>query len=357
MAHSKDLATIAAAYARALAQDLVGLMGAEMSVKLGGVEVIERNEAFKIGEPLAHATCTPKDDSPGIAHLLIPTEEALVLASQLMGFNTALINEKRKGSFDEELLDAFGEVMNLAAAVLGRVLMAEDGLPDLRSNGVKEIPIPEADSDWLPEGIYRRARFAMELPEGLGSGTFDVLFPSEWADAWFGEIASKKASPAASSGVAQLSPDPVGTGPIVFLDGDEEDRRTAEGIEDDLGRSVWTFGPAEFGLETIEEVEDAAAFVVAWDLGGRSGLDVLETLLLDIRTRNIPIVMASPNPTRNMVMAAMRAGAHSFVFKPYTSEELRVRLAEVLGGPQEGEGDSFDAAEPSDTASEQMPAE
>jgi CheY-like chemotaxis protein len=118
-----------------------------------------------------------------------------------------------------------------------------------------------------------------------------------------------------------------GPGAIVFLDPSAEARDQAEELEEELGGlPIWTFEPAEFGADTFEEIAEASAIVIEWNLQGQCGIDVLEALLFDERTREIPVLLASASPTRAMVMAALRCGARSFTMKPYQADELRRRL-------------------------------
>lgn len=101
----------------------------------------------------------------------------------------------------------------------------------------------------------------------------------------------------------------------------------AEELEPELGGfPIWTFDPAEFCAETFDEIAEASAIVIEWNLQGQCGIDLLEALLFDERTREVPVVLASAVPTRAMVLAALRCGARSFTMKPYQADELRRRL-------------------------------
>jgi len=128
---------------------------------------------------------------------------------------------------------------------------------------------------------------------------------------------------------------PPGPGPLVFFDPTTRDRDQAEELESELGLTIWTFDPAEFCAETFEEIAEASAIVVEWNLQGQCGIDLLEALLYDERTRRVPVILASAAPTRSMVTAALRCGARSFTRKPYQADELRRRLASA-GARQPG---------------------
>ena len=106
-------------------------------------------------------------------------------------------------------------------------------------------------------------------------------------------------------------------GAIVVIDADEESRHQAEDLEDSTGWTLWTFDPAEFGFDAFEEVSEAAAIVLDWDLGGYSAVDLVETLVRDPRTKQVPVVVVSATPTKSMVTTALRAGARGFAFKQH----------------------------------------
>ena len=60
-----------------------------------------------------------------------------------------------------------------------------------------------------------------------------------------------------------------------------------------------------------------------WEVGGRAGLELLEVLQRDPDTSEVPLLMSSDALTRAMVWSALRAGARSFLMRPYEEEELR----------------------------------
>jgi CheY-like chemotaxis protein len=113
---------------------------------------------------------------------------------------------------------------------------------------------------------------------------------------------------------------------LVALDGGEEDRARLQGLQEALGRPVWCVDPGQFGLDMLEDLSQAGAVILEWDLGTRLGLEVLGVLARDPRTSPLRVALASAAPTRSMVMAALRAGAWTFLCKPYDAEEIMRRL-------------------------------
>lgn len=120
---------------------------------------------------------------------------------------------------------------------------------------------------------------------------------------------------------------------LVVIDPSLEDRSRAEALESELGCTVWALDPNELTPELLEELCEAAAIVVEWNLGAYTGLDVLSNLLRHERLRRIPIALSSSRPTRTMVTLAIRSGASTFLLKPYEAGEIRARLLAEASSP------------------------
>lgn len=116
--------------------------------------------------------------------------------------------------------------------------------------------------------------------------------------------------------------------PLVVIDASPEERARLEASAEELGRPVLAFDPAGLRAQRILQLEGMAGIVVAWDLGGRSGLDWVEALAPHAAARAIPILMASEAATRARVAMAVRAGAKGFLSRPYDLDELRVAIGE-----------------------------
>jgi PleD family two-component response regulator len=116
-------------------------------------------------------------------------------------------------------------------------------------------------------------------------------------------------------------------GALVLVESTLDEAIDTEALQSELGRSVVVVDFVALGDEAFEQLAQAATIVVPWDLGPQCGLDVVEALLHDERTRHAWIAMASPAPTRAAVALARSAGAHGFVFQPYRVEELERHLA------------------------------
>jgi len=113
---------------------------------------------------------------------------------------------------------------------------------------------------------------------------------------------------------------------IIVIDGDPVSRNAAEDLEDELDRQVIAMDSTDFDLDGSEEILEAGAFIVAWDLAIRSGADLIESLRQDERLADRPILVASNRIDRGLVRAALSVGADGVCRHPYEAEEVRARL-------------------------------
>jgi len=322
-------------FCEAFGEDLTGLIGSDIQIVEPVVTASHRNNLFDDEVPLAFTKCVSKDGSGTHLIVILPVTDAVVLGALLMVIGSAHIEERKTIGLDAEMLDAYGEIMNVANGILSRALEAI-GAGGLQAGTTTEISIDDTEN--LPEGVYRLLRHHIAFPDGFGSGRVDIVIPAASDEAWFGgetaddipddetrdeERAQREIAREERGEIAEE----LEIGPIAVVDSNDDDRSDAEGMEDALGVSVWTFEPKEFGLELLEEIAEACAVIVEWDLSGQSGLDVLETLLIDERTRNIPVFLSSSAPTERIVVTALRAGARSFLMKPFDPDEVKRRLS------------------------------
>jgi len=223
------------------------------------------------------------------------------------------IEARRKEGLDDDLRDAFGEVMNMAAAILSRIGEAME-LPALARDETRE----GLDAEGLGGGRLRRARWRLVLPD-QPEGRIELWVPEETLSEWFGEALGE-------GGSDPEPPEAAGGGTLVIVDPGEADREAVEAMEPELGCAIWALEPDQLGAESFEELADASAVILEWDLGPCTGLDVLHALQAEERTAHLPVALASARPTRRMVMSALHAGATTFIMKPYETWEIRTRL-------------------------------
>lgn len=325
-AKSHDLEEIGRAYAKALTIDLEALVG--VRVKLGSpeVSVVKAAAVITDSEPMAVTRCHNKNDDEQIYYCTVTRALAVSLGGMLMGYPEERWKELSGQPMDADLLDAFGEVMNLATAVLSRLFTDDYNLPPLGVVDTNELEKPASDQSMIEGKAFVVVRFPFELQDSADS-VFSIAFPPNAAHHWFGYAIGdySDADASATAFTGELEPTSV-----VFIEPNEETRNDIEDLEDEFFHSIWTLDPDELDPDELAEFAEVGAFFIEWDLATRTGLDFLECLRGDEITRDAVIIMMSAEPTEAKVRTAIRSGADTFMAKPVELEDMSERLNPLL---------------------------
>lgn len=299
-------------WSAAISEDLSGLIGKEVRFCQPSVTAGERNELVTGLGSVVLTPCSVRDEAGSRLYFVTAPASAAVLAAARCSRPPDQIIELQAASLTGAVLDPFGEILDLCAGVLGRVLSESVDFPAVQLEESVQLDIPLPLDAPVPPGPYRRARFDVQIADYPDS-SLDLLLEEALADAWFGPF--------------QKGPgEEVGDRAIAVIDPVEADRRQIESMAEAVGRRVWVFDPRELGPHSFDDLSGFSAVIVAWDLGARPGLDVLESLLQDERTRHLAVALASEAPTAAMVTTALRWGARTFLHKPYDLGEVTRRL-------------------------------
>jgi DNA-binding response OmpR family regulator len=96
------------------------------------------------------------------------------------------------------------------------------------------------------------------------------------------------------------------------------------------GYHVLTAEDGETALE-LARAELPEVCVLDVMMPKRSGFDVLHELRADERCRGIKVIMLTPRAQARDVDAGRSLGADDFIRKPFTPQELRMRIGAQLG--------------------------
>ena len=68
-----------------------------------------------------------------------------------------------------------------------------------------------------------------------------------------------------------------------------------------------------------------------WNMQPMSGLQLLQEVRAEPRTKELPFVMVTAEAKVENVIAARQAGANNYIIKPFTLSVLKQKLSAVLG--------------------------
>ena len=92
---------------------------------------------------------------------------------------------------------------------------------------------------------------------------------------------------------------------------------------------------AEDGIEAIEKLaevyEEICLILLDWNMPEKSGYELLVEIKEDEKYKDIPVMMVTTEGQKSNIVAAVRAGADNYLTKPFTVEELEMKIIECIG--------------------------
>jgi CheY-like chemotaxis protein len=89
------------------------------------------------------------------------------------------------------------------------------------------------------------------------------------------------------------------------------------------------------GLLTLIQHERADIVVIDWTLPGRSGLEALQAIKRDPKTRHIRVIVLTAHSASSLREAALASGAERFLEKPLRPDALLTALDPCYGPPHD----------------------
>ena len=92
---------------------------------------------------------------------------------------------------------------------------------------------------------------------------------------------------------------------------------------------------AQDGVEALEKLSECYneidLILLDWNMPEKSGYDVLVEIKADDKYKDIPVMMVTTESQKSSIVAAVRAGADNYLTKPFTVDELQLKILECLG--------------------------
>lgn len=123
----------------------------------------------------------------------------------------------------------------------------------------------------------------------------------------------------------------MGVGTIVVAEDDADLRDLVEYTLESAGYDVEAFGAGDACWDRLEGGEPPALVVLDIGLPGMGGADVLERIRADAGLESLPVVLLSGRSRESDVVTELDVEADDYVKKPFSPEELRSRIGQLLG--------------------------
>ncbi len=99
---------------------------------------------------------------------------------------------------------------------------------------------------------------------------------------------------------------------------------------------------AQIGIEHVDEAlngaealkklkENSYRLILSdWNMEPVGGLELLQRIRANEALRDVPFIMVSSNDSTRHVIRAKEAGADSYIIKPFTAKNLKMKISRVL---------------------------
>ncbi|EPX84051.1 response regulator [Salipiger mucosus] len=90
---------------------------------------------------------------------------------------------------------------------------------------------------------------------------------------------------------------------------------------------------ASDGEEALQMIgsEDYDLVISDWNMDKMTGLELLEAVREDPKTKSLPFIMVTAESKPANVLAAKNAGVSNYLVKPFTPATIREKIESVLG--------------------------
>ncbi len=112
----------------------------------------------------------------------------------------------------------------------------------------------------------------------------------------------------------------------LVVDGSEAERVALAGHLGKLGIESAMVATGEEAWAWLEEGPVPAVILLAWDLPGSDGMELLRRLRADVRWARLPVVMVTAVDDLARVEQALEAGASEYLMQPSDAQALLGKL-------------------------------
>lgn len=105
-----------------------------------------------------------------------------------------------------------------------------------------------------------------------------------------------------------------------------------------LGYEALEAANADIALEVLQEKSNEINLILLdWNMPGMNGYDLLKLIKASDKYKHIPVMMVTTEGERKNVIKAIQSGAENYLTKPFTPEDLSIKILECLGmNPNQG---------------------
>lgn len=126
---------------------------------------------------------------------------------------------------------------------------------------------------------------------------------------------------------------------ILIVDDSSPMRAVIKKVIRASGFDIGEFHEAGSGKEALKVLDEQWLDVVLSDynMPDMNGLDMLKAMKQNEMMKDIPVIMVTTEGSRARIDDFMKTGATAYIKKPFTPEQIRTQLQQLLGVPAHGQ--------------------
>lgn len=123
---------------------------------------------------------------------------------------------------------------------------------------------------------------------------------------------------------------------ILIVDDSSPMRAVIKKVIRASGFNIGEFYEAGSGKEALDVLDEKWLDLVLSDynMPDMNGLEMLQEMKQNEMLKDIPVVMITTEGSNERIEEFMRTGASAYIKKPFTPEQIRSQLNELLGEPE-----------------------
>lgn len=119
---------------------------------------------------------------------------------------------------------------------------------------------------------------------------------------------------------------------ILSIDDSSTTRKMMKKPVEALGFELLEATDGQNGLDVLlKHVNDVSLILLDWNMPGMNGIEFLEQVNLKVQYKTIPIIMVTTEAEKANVVRALKFGIKNYILKPFTNEELVLKINQCLG--------------------------
>ncbi len=245
---------------------------------------------------------------------ILQLRDAIKIGSILLGEEDAAIKEKIKNEdLDADCTDGVTEFSGQFSGMIDSVLRNKLVKPvhvklssctTINNENANEVLQESMSSEYLHVS-------SLLLIKGFETGQYNMFFPIESADEFFGEEIHEK------------------TTNVLVTDDSIKNIRT---IKKQLTNTAFRVIDCHNAKETftILQKEKIHLILLKLNLPNQNGVEICKNIKKTPYTRGIPLVMISDKPTQDDVIKSLQSGARDFLVRPFSKNKLLQKIDKFM---------------------------